>query len=175
MSNNSRNRQPHHSSRPQEWDHWFLERWDSWYGSLPMALADREQKNHNLSPTSLHSSRLLILKRFGSYPNWGTMNADADSFKNCIKIYVKIYDKNYKLENSCTYCNTWLFICSSSTKLFNDKKKKKSFMPKIADVIYIETRMTTFIKTKFKISDDQTNIDKYRLTANITVYHIISN
>ncbi len=31
--------------------------------------------------------------------------------------------------------------------------------------------MTTFIKTKFKISDDQTNIDKYRLAANIyTVY-----
>ena len=27
--------------------------------------------------------------------------------------------------------------------------------------------MTTFIKTKFKISDDQTNIDKYRLAANI--------
>ncbi len=36
------------------------------------------------------------------------------------------------------------------------------------------TRMTTFIKTKFKISDDQTNIDKYRLAANNTVYHIIS-
>ena len=34
--------------------------------------------------------------------------------------------------------------------------------------------MTTFIKTKFKISEDQTNIDKYRLAANITVYHIIS-
>ncbi len=33
--------------------------------------------------------------------------------------------------------------------------------------------MTTFIKTKFKISDDQTNIDKYRLAANITEYHII--
>ena len=32
--------------------------------------------------------------------------------------------------------------------------------------------MTTFIKTKFKISEDQTNIDKYRLAANITVYHI---
>ena len=28
--------------------------------------------------------------------------------------------------------------------------------------------MTTFIKLKFKISDDQTNIDKYRLAANIT-------
>ena len=36
------------------------------------------------------------------------------------------------------------------------------------------TRMTTFIKTKFKRSDDQTNIDKYRLAANITEYHIIS-
>ncbi len=34
--------------------------------------------------------------------------------------------------------------------------------------------MITFIKTKFKISEDQTNIDKYRLAANITVYHIIS-
>ena len=34
--------------------------------------------------------------------------------------------------------------------------------------------MTTFIKIKFKISDDQTNIDKYRLSAKITVYHIKS-
>ncbi len=34
--------------------------------------------------------------------------------------------------------------------------------------------MTTFIKTKFKISDDHTSIDKYRLATNITVYHIIS-
>ena len=33
--------------------------------------------------------------------------------------------------------------------------------------------MTTFIKTKFKKSDDQTNIDKYRVAANITEYHII--
>ena len=31
--------------------------------------------------------------------------------------------------------------------------------------------MTTFIKTKFKISDDQTNIDTYRLAVNITEYH----
>ena len=28
--------------------------------------------------------------------------------------------------------------------------------------------MTTFIKTKFKISEDQTNIDIYRVAANIT-------
>ena len=34
--------------------------------------------------------------------------------------------------------------------------------------------MTTFIKTKFKKSYDQTNIDKYRVAANITEYHIIS-
>ena len=34
--------------------------------------------------------------------------------------------------------------------------------------------MTTFIKTKFNKSDDQTNIDKYRVAANITEYHIIS-
>ena len=35
-------------------------------------------------------------------------------------------------------------------------------------------RMTTFIKTKPKKSDDQTNIDKYRIATNITEYHIIS-
>ena len=36
--------------------------------------------------------------------------------------------------------------------------------------------MTTFIKTKFKKSDDddQTNIDKYRVAANSIEYHIIS-
>ncbi len=34
--------------------------------------------------------------------------------------------------------------------------------------------MTTFIKTKFKVSVDHTNIDKYKLAANITEYHIIS-
>ncbi len=37
-----------------------------------------------------------------------------------------------------------------------------------------KTRMTIFIRTKFKISNVQTNIDKYRLAANITEYHIIS-
>ncbi len=38
-----------------------------------------------------------------------------------------------------------------------------------------KTRMTTFIKTRFKVSDDQTNIDKYRLPANITKYQIYQN
>ncbi len=35
--------------------------------------------------------------------------------------------------------------------------------------------MTAFIKTKFKKSDDQTNIDKYRLASNITEYYILPN
>ena len=34
--------------------------------------------------------------------------------------------------------------------------------------------MTTFIKTKFKKSDDQANIDKYRVAANVKEYHIMS-
>ena len=34
--------------------------------------------------------------------------------------------------------------------------------------------MTTFIQTKFKKSDDQTNIYKHKVAANITEYHIIS-
>ncbi len=37
--------------------------------------------------------------------------------------------------------------------------------------VYLITRMTSFIKTKFKISHDQTNIDKYRLAANIINFH----
>ena len=35
--------------------------------------------------------------------------------------------------------------------------------------------MTTFIKTKFKILDDQTNIDKYRVAATITECYIKIN
>ncbi len=34
--------------------------------------------------------------------------------------------------------------------------------------------MKTFIESKLKKSDDQTNIDKYRIVANITEYCIIS-
>ena len=32
--------------------------------------------------------------------------------------------------------------------------------------------MTIFIKTRFKISDEQTNFDMYSLAANITEYYI---
>ncbi len=35
--------------------------------------------------------------------------------------------------------------------------------------------MTAFMKAQIKKSDDQTNIDNYRVTANITVYHIRTN
>ena len=34
--------------------------------------------------------------------------------------------------------------------------------------------MTPFIIAKLKKSDDQTNIDKYKVAENITEYHIIS-
>ena len=34
--------------------------------------------------------------------------------------------------------------------------------------------MTIFIKVRLNKSDDQTNIDKYGVAANITEYHIIS-
>ena len=34
--------------------------------------------------------------------------------------------------------------------------------------------MTTFIKAKHKISDDQTYIDKFSAAANIIEYHIVS-
>ena len=36
------------------------------------------------------------------------------------------------------------------------------------------TRMTTVTKAKLKKSNDQTNIDKYRVDAKITEYHIIT-
>ncbi len=38
-----------------------------------------------------------------------------------------------------------------------------------------KTRMTTFIKAKLMELDNQMNIDKFRVTANITEYHIILN
>ena len=34
--------------------------------------------------------------------------------------------------------------------------------------------MTTFIKTKYKKSDDQTIIDKYRVAVNITEPHVLN-
>ncbi len=37
-----------------------------------------------------------------------------------------------------------------------------------------ENRVTTFKRMKFKISDVQTNIDKYRETANKIIQNIIS-
>ncbi len=39
---------------------------------------------------------------------------------------------------------------------------------------FVKTRITTFIKAKLKKLDDQSNIDKFRVAANIAEYHIIS-
>ena len=36
------------------------------------------------------------------------------------------------------------------------------------------TTMTIFVKAKLKKSDNQTNVDKYRVDDNITEYHIVS-
>ena len=38
--------------------------------------------------------------------------------------------------------------------------------------IFKITRMTTFMKAKLKKSDDQTNIEKYRVPENILPYYI---
>ncbi len=83
------------------------------------------------------------------------------------------------------------FSCGSSEPNYVDKTFRRKCLPplynsqtngfdaqKISLIIFLEihirilTRMTTFIKTKFKISEDQMNNDKYRLAANITVYHV---
>ena len=53
-------------------------------------------------------------------------------------------------------------------------KHSNSISSNFLSLFLKKTRRSTLIKTKFKISDDQTNIDKYRLAANITVYHILS-
>ena len=65
-------------------------------------------------------------------------------------------------------------------KKFQMKKSYKSYKDHLVCFSNLSllknklTRMTTFIKMKFKKSDDHTNIDKYRVAANITKYHIIS-
>ncbi len=43
----------------------------------------------------------------------------------------------------------------------------------INDILISQLIKNKLIKTKFNISDDQTNIDKYRLAPNITECHII--
>ena len=50
----------------------------------------------------------------------------------------------------------------------------KIYIPKYIHGFVLLTRMTTFRKTKLNITDDQTNIDMYKLAANITEYHILS-
>ena len=45
------------------------------------------------------------------------------------------------------------------------------YVQKKTIMMILKTRMTTFIKTKFKRSDNQTNIDNYR----VAVYYRISH
>ena len=55
----------------------------------------------------------------------------------------------------------------------NDEKNSKVYSNYYGkfnfQFIHRKTRMTTFMKTKFMIPDEQTNIDKYRVATNITV------
>ena len=59
------------------------------------------------------------------------------------------------------------------------KHKRKFFLNHHVDIhiafllflrIIITTKMTTFIKAKFKNLDDQTNNDKYKVAANIFAF-----
>ncbi len=81
------------------------------------------------------------------------------------KTYTRIIFRIF-LYNSNLRCECLVTMINKSYRYYYDAK--------IPIKLHIKTRMATFIKTKFKISDNQTNIDKYRLAANITEYHIIS-
>ncbi len=75
--------------------------------------------------------------------------------------------------NLVVILSVYLSICKFEKfgyKIFSTLKNK-SVKKKICK--HIKTKMTTFITTKFKKSNEQTNNDKYRVTANITEYHII--
>ncbi len=75
-------------------------------------------------------------------------------------------------------CNTWFNVDKDGdlVVLILDPDGQLHLRHEVIPVTNLQytTRMTTFIKTKFKISNDQTNIDKYRAAANITEFRIIS-
>ncbi len=86
-------------------------------------------------------------------------------------VHVLHYFCNFFTERQMSWLVYLLFFGDfSKLSIFRISPAKDISLNKI----YIKTRMTTFIKTKFKKSDDHTNIDKYRVLANITEYHIMS-
>ena len=96
---------------------------------------------------------------------------------------------SFRLNNLKMLWLTWmkLFVCCLKTRyckisLINNSQNNENlkilrFLSYLCCVdlcvfwsVCKKTRMTTFIKTKFKISDDQTNIHKYRLAGYITEF-----
>ncbi len=68
-----------------------------------------------------------------------------------------------------------LIIFPGKVRLSKDlNKHRMTGLINISLLISCWTRMTTFIKAKLKKWDDQTNIDKCRVAANVTEYLIIS-
>ena len=72
-----------------------------------------------------------------------------------------------------TYCICFRYIYLGVNTIFVNQVRGISYYlseTKRDIKHHLKTRMTTFIKMKFKISDDQTNIYKYRLAGNITEF-----
>ncbi len=59
-----------------------------------------------------------------------------------------------------------LVLCTKSSVIF--------FFKRMLSIILVKIEMTTFRKAKQAKADYQMNIDKYRVAANITEYHIVS-
>ena len=74
----------------------------------------------------------------------------------------------------CYHISLWFFLCTTNLYLWMFVCSYDFMCFAFIYIVNFITRMTTFIKTKFKKLDDQTNTDKYRVAANITKYHIIS-
>ncbi len=66
-------------------------------------------------------------------------------------------------------------ITEASARISTDSLSDDEFFVTDSSKVFMnQMRMATFIKAKLKQLDDQTNIVKYRVGANITEYHIIS-
>ena len=80
----------------------------------------------------------------------------------------KVYDENSKIAD---IVNNQMSIMNSQSKIH--QKVKIYILTFYTHNQYLKgnlTRMTTFIKARLEKSDDQTNIDRYRVTTLSTLY-----
>ncbi len=94
---------------------------------------------------------------------------------------LKTYDVHMLYDNLIYYflwhisSNYAFYLTHKILDVYKNALVKAKCPIEMSNPLYLKkTSISTFIKTKFKVSDDQTNIDKYRLSANITEYHILS-